>query len=298
METSIFTRWKKTARDEVESYPYAITVSMLSDKGCVRPGNEDRASYSYPQPPSPQARYGLLALVADGMGGHAAGEVASNMAVHIIAHVYYRGVAEPHQALRKAFCEANRQIYRTARRNPGYQGMGTTCTGLVLRGGAAYCAHVGDSRLYLVRGDAIYLMTEDHSVVMQMLRQGLITQEQARHHADKNIILRALGTRPQVLVSTWGQPLPIKADDRFILCTDGLSDLVPDEEIKAIALAEEPATACEQLIALAKTRGGYDNITVGVLSVKATVNTTRSEDISPQCTTDRPTHTVVEECQQ
>jgi protein phosphatase len=258
---------------------------MLSDKGCLRPDNEDRASYAYPPPHSPAARRGLLALVADGMGGHAAGEVASAMAVRLIDRVYYRSGNEPHQALQHAFYEANRQIYRSARRHACYQGMGTTCTSLVLRGDAAYCAHVGDSRLYLVRGDAIYLMTEDHSMVMHMLRQGLITQDQARHHADKNIILRALGTRPQVAVSTWGQPFPIKANDQFILCTDGLSDLLPDEDIKAIALEAEPATACEKLIALAKTRGGHDNITVGVLRLTEATSTVRPEDGAPQCAT-------------
>jgi protein phosphatase len=219
------------------------------------------------------------------------------MAVRIIERVYYRSVAEPHKALQHAFYEANKHIYRSARRHPCYQGMGTTCTSLVLRGEAAYCAHVGDSRLYLVRGNAMYLMTEDHSVVMQMLRQGVITPEQARQHADKNLILRALGTRPQVSVSTWGQPFPIRADDRFILCTDGLSDVVQDEEIKVITSAEEPATACEKLIALAKTRGGYDNMTVVLLSVKAAAHTAHPADRYPQGTTDRPTNAVVEECQ-
>jgi protein phosphatase len=238
-----------------------------------------------------------LALVADGMGGHAAGEVASDMAVDIIERVYYQGVAEPHQALQKAFRAANRHIYRSARRHPAYQGMGTTCTGLVLRGEAAYCAHVGDSRLYLVRDDAIYLMTEDHSVVMQMLRQGLITPEQARQHADKNLILRALGTQYRVAVSTWGQPFPVKVHDRFILCTDGLSDLVQAEEIKAVARAVQPATACEQLIALAKGRGGYDNITVGVLSIQAATHTARPADLSPPCATARSTGNVSREYQ-
>src|SRR5437773_1740365 len=121
MGMSIFTRRRKAADAEAAACPYSVTVSMLSDKGCVRPGNEDRASYSYPQPSSPEARRGLLALVADGMGGHAAGEVASNMAVRIIERVYYRGMAEPHQALQNTFYEANRQIYRTARRHPDYQ---------------------------------------------------------------------------------------------------------------------------------------------------------------------------------
>jgi PPM family protein phosphatase len=286
---NIHTHRREAAVAEAETCPYSVTVSMLSDKGCLRSGNEDSASYAYPQPPSPEARQGLLALVADGMGGHAAGEVASKIAVQTIARVYYRGMAEPHKALQNAFYEANRQIYRTARRRSCYQGMGTTCTSLVLKGGAAYCAHVGDSRLYLVRADTIYLMTEDHSMVAHMLRQGLITRDQARQHTAKNIILRALGTRPQVVVSTWSQPFPIKADDRFVLCTDGLSDLVYEEEIKAIVVAEEPATACEKLISLAKTRGGSDNITVGLLSVKAAANTAaanpaHAEDIHSQWT--------------
>ncbi len=281
---------------EAETSPYSITISMLSDKGCRRANNEDYASYSYPQSPSPQARWGLLALVADGMGGHAAGEVASKMAVRTIDQVYYRDAAEPHRALQNAFSKANRQIYRTARRNSCYQGMGTTCVSLVLRGRMAYCAHVGDSRLYLVRGETIYLMTEDHSVVMQMLRQGLITQEQARHHADKNVLLRALGTHPRVAVATWGQPFPIQTDDRFILCTDGLSDLVHEDAIKTVTLTEVPATACEKLIALAKAGGGYDNITVGVLHVKAAATAACPEDIQLQCATDRPMSNVVKEC--
>ena len=280
---------------ESEAYPYAITVSMLSDKGCLRPGNEDHASYAYPQPPCRRATRGLLALVADGLGGHAAGEVASKMAVRIIEYAYYRDAAEPHRALQNAFAKANQNIYRTARRNACYQGMGTTCTSLVLRGPMAYCAHVGDSRLYLVRGNAIYLMTEDHSVVMQMRRQGLISEEQVRYHADKHVLLRALGTRPRVEVSTWNQPFPIKPDDRFILCTDGLSDLVYEEEMQAVACTEEPATACEQLIALAKTRGGHDNITVGVLRVNATATAAWPEDVSLQYATDRPPSNLAKE---
>jgi PPM family protein phosphatase len=292
------TRRKNSPSTEAESCPYSFIVSMLSDKGYHRSSNEDCASYAYPQPPRPEAGRGLLALVADGMGGHAAGEVASTMAVKIINQLYYQDVAEPHRALEKAFYAANRQIYRTAQRNAHYRGMGTTCTSLVLKGSAAYCAHVGDSRLYLVRGDAIYLLTEDHSAIMQMLRQGLISQDQARYHVDKNIILRALGTKPRVAVSTWHKPLPIKAADQFILCTDGLADLVHDDEIKATVLVEEPASASETLTALAKERGGYDNITVGILRVQAAANTAHPEDAHSLPEIGRPTRDVFKERQQ
>src|SRR5215831_16105603 len=147
MRIGILPRWRKAADAEAEPCPYSFTVSILSDKGCLRSNNEDYAMYSNPQPPRPEARRGLLALVADGMGGHAAGEVASKMAVRIIDRKYYQGSSEPHKALQNAFHEANRRIYNTAQRNAHYQGMGTTCIGLVLRGEAAYCAHVGDSRL-------------------------------------------------------------------------------------------------------------------------------------------------------
>ncbi len=293
--SSLLNRLNKATSGEVASSPYFITVGILSDMGCHRPDNEDCASYAHPQPPRPEARRGLLALVADGMSGHAAGEVASEMAVRIIKRAYYRHYAEPHKALERAFHEANRRIHRTARHNPIYQGMGTTCTSLVLRGNAAYAAHVGDSRLYLVRDDTIYLMTEDHSIVMQMLRQGLIDPEQARQHPDKNVLLRALGTKPRVSVATWEQPLPVKADDRFILCTDGLSDLVQDAEIKAIVLADEPPAACENLIALAKQRGGYDNITVGVLCVKAAVDTAMTAHVHPIPSSERPTRDMLQE---
>jgi protein phosphatase len=146
--------------------------------------------------------------------------------------------------------------------------MGTTCTALVLQNGTAISAHVGDSRLYLVRDGSIYLMTEDHSAVMEMVKAGLITLEQARYHPEKNVILRAIGSHSKVEVTTWDEPFPVRAGDRFLLCSDGLYDLVSDEEIKRIVMLSAPQTACENLIALAKERGGHDNITVGIVGLK------------------------------
>jgi protein phosphatase len=147
--------------------------------------------------------------------------------------------------------------------------MGTTCTALALQNNSALAAHVGDSRLYLIRGGEIYMMTEDHSAVMEMVKVGLISMEQARHHEDKNVIVRALGTAPQVEVSIWENPLELREHDQFVLCSDGLTDLVEDKEIRNIVLsAKDSHSACENLIHLAKKRGGYDNITVGILSVE------------------------------
>jgi protein phosphatase len=246
-----------------------VVVGLLTDVGCVRELNEDSSTYVHPSDPELRASKGLLILVADGMGGHSAGEVASRMAVDVISRCYYEDKSEPQTALKKAFREANRLIHKAASDDESKAGMGTTCTALVLQNGTAISAHVGDSRLYLVREGGIYLMTEDHSAVMEMVKAGLITIEQARHHPEKNVILRAMGSHPEVEVTTWQEPFPVRAGDRFLLCSDGLYDLVENDEIKSAVEAAEPRTACENLIALAKERGGHDNISVGIVSLVA-----------------------------
>lgn len=246
---------------------FDVVASMLSDVGCVRELNEDSGTYIQPDDPEVLASKGLLILVADGMGGHSAGEVASRMAVEVITRTYYEDGGDPQSALKKAFREANRAIHKTAEKDESKTGMGTTCTALVLQNGTAISAHVGDSRLYLVREGAIYLMTEDHSAVMEMVKAGLISLEQARHHPDKNVILRAMGSHAEVEVTTWQEPFPVRAGDCFLLCSDGLYDLIEDEEIKRVVESHEPRPACESLIALAKERGGHDNISVGIVSL-------------------------------
>ncbi|HZH32403.1 MAG TPA: Stp1/IreP family PP2C-type Ser/Thr phosphatase [Pyrinomonadaceae bacterium] len=249
---------------------HEVVANIQTDRGCVRAANEDSGRFVRPNDPSLLARKGLLAIVADGMGGHSAGEVASRMAVEIVSRTYYgEQGAGTTEALRAAFEEANRRIHEAATDEPELRGMGTTCTALVLHEGHAFSAHVGDSRLYLLRGGEVYLMTEDHSAVMEMVKLGIITHEQARHHTDKNVILRALGTSPEVEVSTWEQPLVVRVGDQFLLCSDGLYDLVSDAEIKqALVATDDLQAACEGLIERAKERGGHDNITVGILSIR------------------------------
>jgi serine/threonine protein phosphatase PrpC len=248
---------------------YDVVVSVQTDVGCYREINEDCGRYIDPSDESLLETRGRLTVVADGMGGHSAGEVASKMAVDVITSSYYEGADDAGPALRRSFQQANSAIHEASANDQKLTGMGTTCTALVLRNGSALAAHVGDSRLYLVRGDQIYLMTEDHSAVMEMVRQGLLTLEQARHHPDKNVILRALGSHPEVEVTLWETPFPLRAGDRFLLCSDGLYDLVEDAEIKSAVMSEAPHLACERLIALAKERGGYDNITIAIVSIVA-----------------------------
>jgi protein phosphatase len=200
------------------------------------------------------------------------------MAVDVISRVYYETSGEPASALMTSFTEANREIYQSSTEVQGRNGMGTTCTALVLMNGTALAAHVGDSRLYLIRGGQIYLMTEDHSAVMELVKRGLLTREQARHHPDKNVILRALGSHSEVEISVWNEPFPIRGGDRFLLCSDGLYDLVEDQEIMEAVLASDSNSACAGLITLAKDRGGYDNITVAVVGIGVDGNS-RGNDI-------------------
>jgi len=251
-----------------EDLKYEIMACLLSDVGCAREVNEDSGKFVQPGDPDMMRAKGLLLLVCDGMGGHSAGEVASGIAVEVISRVYYDDGDDPQAALVKAFEKANREIYEASTKDESRKGMGTTGTALVLKNGRAFSAHVGDSRVYLIRNQEIYVMTQDHSEVMEMVKRGLITLEEARHHPDKNVILRALGSHPEVEVSTWDAPFPIREDDLFLLCSDGLYDLVEDDEIRRLAISADPRPACESLIALAKERGGHDNITVGIIKVR------------------------------
>jgi len=246
---------------------FEIDASVQTDKGCVREINEDSGRMVRPADPQLLAAKGTLVVVADGMGGHSAGEVASQMAADVVSRLYYDSPSEPGAALKGAVEEANRCIHAAAAADESKHGMGTTCTALALCAGTAYAAHVGDSRLYMLREGRLYQLSEDHSAVNEMVKLGIITKEQARTHEDKNVILRALGTTPEVEVSTV-EPFGVRVGDQYLLCSDGLYDLVTDEEIaSALAGASDVHAAGERLIALAKERGGHDNITVGIIAI-------------------------------
>ena len=259
---------KETAQLEVPPpAAFEIDASVQTDKGCVREINEDSGRMARPSDPALLAAKGTLLVVADGMGGHSAGEVASQMAAEIVSRLYYETRAEPGAALKHAVEEANRRIHEAAAADEAKHGMGTTCTALALCGGRAYAAHVGDSRLYMLRGKQLYQLSEDHSAVNEMVKLGIITKEQARTHEDKNVILRALGTTPEVEVLVL-EPFAVREGDQYLLCSDGLYDLVPDDELASVLSgAEDVHAAGERLIALARERGGHDNITVGIIAI-------------------------------
>ena len=243
-----------------------LIVGVATDPGCVRDSNEDTVRIVRPGDESSQGQ-GLLAAVLDGMGGHAAGEVASRMAADELARRYAEPGRDPGETLADAVRAANTAVFQAASQDPALKGMGTTCTALVVRGGMAWCAHVGDSRCYLVRGEEIFLMTEDHSAVMAMVRNGALSRDEARQHPDKNVISRALGSHPAVDVTVWPRPFVLQPGDRFLLCSDGLHDLASDEDVGRIVRENPPHQACERLVDLARERGAPDNVSVIVLGM-------------------------------
>lgn len=240
--------------------------SMLSHPGLKRALNEDRAAYVLPRPGNGKGDGSdFLAIVADGMGGHAAGEIASAMAIDIVYRTYVTERGAPAATLKKGLRAANAAIYERAQNTPGCRGMGTTCTAVAVRDGRAYLGHVGDSRCYLLRNDSLHQLSEDHSLVSDLVRAGVISAEEGRTHPDRNIILRAIGTKPAVEVAAWSSGLPLKPGDVLLLCSDGLTDGVTDDIIRDILKqGRPPADTCRLLKDAALAAGGDDNITVGV----------------------------------
>ena len=229
-------------------------IFQATHVGKVRYNNEDSLTVIEPE----------TFVVADGMGGAHAGEVASQMLVEIV-RIVLENVTAPRdeKLLAQAIMVANAKILETAKQHEEYQGMGTTATILSLNGATAYFAHVGDSRLYRLRGGEFQQLTEDHSYVETLVRRGELTAEQARVHPMKNVLLQAVGAVENVLVDAGN--FSVESGDKFLLCTDGLTNMVDDAKIAEILQAtENPADA---LIEAALAAGGRDNVTVIVAGV-------------------------------
>ncbi len=244
-----------------------LDPAQLTDVGRKREHNEDNMAYVIPKDPQVMGMKGALFIVADGMGGHAAGEVASEIAVDTVSNAYYmddnEDVITP---LLQAIKRANLAIHQRAAENLLRSGMGTTCVAAVLRGNMAYIANVGDSRAYLVRGSQVRQITQDHSWVAEQVRAGLLTEDQARTHGQRNVITRCLGTQPDVEVDVFLEPL--QESDCLVLCTDGLSGLISDEEVMGIVEQSVPQESVYHLVERANENGGPDNITAIVVRVQ------------------------------
>ncbi|HEX2033615.1 MAG TPA: protein phosphatase 2C domain-containing protein [Chloroflexota bacterium] len=244
-----------------------LEAASASHPGRVRPTNEDALASAIPEAADLLDSKGALFGVADGVGGRAAGEVASREAMAALLAEYYSPRA-PHQvelALRQAVQAANVRVFRLSHgTDEAVHGMQTTLTAVVLAGGQAYVAHAGDCRAYLLRDGQLTQLTDDHSEAAELLRLRLITPEQARRHPRRGVLTRTLGRQPAIRPDFSRQPL--RAGDRFLLCSDGLWDTVERAAIER--LLQRPAQeACQALLNLASQQGGGDNISLHVVHV-------------------------------
>lgn len=251
---------------------YQLIVAHRTDTGREQQENQDSVIYICDE------RDGChLLVIADGLGGTACGQIASSLATQTIRQSFFSTFGSDltvNQRLELAIVEANRTILHRANRNRRCRGMGSTCAALGVADEQAHLAHAGDSRIYLIRAGRIKQLTRDHSRAQRMLDDGLITEEEAATHPDRNWLDRALGLRPDITPDIRPEPIRLREEDTFLVCTDGLTTLVRDEEIFRIVRRAPVEQACDALIALANERGGHDNITVAIARIGADVTLT------------------------
>ncbi len=232
-----------------------LNIGNYSDAGKVRKINEDYfGSYS--------GSFGKLILVCDGMGGHKGGEIASRLAVETISN-YFKKLSSSYnisEEINKSLVAANTSIILKAAEDPELTDMGSTVVLVLIKNGLAYYTSLGDSRIYKIRDGAIQQITKDNSLVQQMVDSNIITEDEAKDHPKKNVITKALGTNEELEPEIY-EPIELQVSDKLILCSDGLTAHVDEEEIFELSENNPPQEAAQKLVELANERGGTDNIT-------------------------------------
>lgn len=238
--------------------------SIKTDVGKHRPNNED-AFYI----PKEDVNLPKLFIVADGMGGHQGGEIASKLAVKEVSEYINKNIIENlaksqvRKIIKDSLIIANEKILKCSMKTPNWHGMGTTITMALFQDNLLYIGHVGDSRAYRIRDNEIDLLTEDDSIVWELMTEGKITLAETKTHPMKNVITKALGTEQQLKPDLL--EFDIKKGDIIILCSDGLTNMLDEDKIKEIACKYNPHDAVDELIKQANKNGGIDNITVGII---------------------------------
>lgn len=244
-----------------------VIAAGRSVSGRLRTENEDNYRLVLPSDLSLTDKKGHLIAIADGLGGHEAGQVASATALEGLVEAYYASTSpsrvEP--ALQRAVQAANLRVHDQARRNPEYRGMQTTLSCVALAGASAFLAHVGDSRVYLLREGALSQLTDDHSEAAELVRLRLARPELLADHPRRNVLTRTIGSN--LLLRPDFRRLAVRTDDCFVVCTDGLWSEVSDEEIREVVSQQAPEAACDQLIEFQLGRASLDNATVEVVKV-------------------------------
>ena len=230
-----------------------MKVVILTDLGNIRTNNEDAGLYLRVADAGIAHEKGCILMVADGMGGHAAGEVASKMATEIISREYFKNSGtDIEKTLAKVFTLANKNILAAASADTSKKGMGTTCTALVVAGNQVYYGHVGDSRAYVVKNKKIARITTDHTYVQELIKTGDITAAEAENHPQRNILTNAMGTKPQIRVDTGKCDFFLEENDLLMICSDGLYEYLDDAAIQDLINNYSMQEAAEQMIAAAK----------------------------------------------
>lgn len=256
-----------------------LNVAIRTDTGNVRTNNEDAAVFVYPEAADVLETRGVLLLLADGMGGHNSGEVASHTAIERIAEEYYKPGKDVLSSVSRAFESANRAILTESRNNGQHSGMGTTCTALVIKGGRIYAGHIGDSRAYILKNGILQQLTTDHTLVSRLVAEGKIEAEEAATHPQRNVLLQALGIEKKVSPEIKDTGFQLSGGDKLLLCSDGLYEYFHHEELQQhCSIKIPPAVLAEQLVETARQRGGHDNITVLVAGTVTGVPETKEND--------------------
>ena len=265
---------------QTATWQNCLEYVSLSDLGLRRTNNQDATAIAVAGSKAAFGQRGHLFMVADGMGAHAAGELASKLAVDAVPLTYHKLTdRSPPDALRAAVEDANTQINNRGRASPDFKGMGTTSTVLLLLPQGAVVAQVGDSRAYRLRGNRYEQLTFDHSLVWEMRATGQLPEGDVPSYIPKNVITRSLGPNQAVRVDLEG-PFPLMVGDTFLLCSDGLSGQVKDEEMGAILQCLPPAEAARVLVDLANLRGGPDNITLVIVRIIASLPADKGDEVS------------------
>ena len=279
-----------------ELWSQCLEVAALSDVGLRRANNQDSYKVALAGSQEYFNQRGHLFVVADGMGAHAAGELASKIATDVISLDYSKLKDQsPPEAIVSAVLDANRQVHARGQASLDFRGMGTTATMLLLLPSGALAAQVGDSRTYRFRGNRIEQLTFDHSLVWELRASSQSPDDDASNYVPKNIITRSIGPNSSVQVDLEG-PFPLEPGDTFLLCSDGLSGPVTDDELGTVLACLPPSEAVRVLVDLACVRGGPDNITVIVARVLGPQVVKTSNSIQPSQTSDsniRPVHPFV-----
>ncbi len=246
---------------------WIVESCQLSDVGQKRRHNEDYVGFYEPADITDLEAHGRLYVLADGVGGAAAGDIASHYTVDRIIYAYYRQDPDEDAGsrLRRAIEETNAEVFARNMDRSGQTEMATTVVAALVRGDQLIAANVGDSRAYIIQGERIEQITEDHSLMAEMISDGIITAEQAETHPYRNVILRSIGAYEAVQVDLFFRQLA--PGDTIILCSDGLTRLVNNQDLVDITRRYPPAEAARQLINLANKRGGDDNISVSITRI-------------------------------